>query len=57
MCILLPEIVWIKLLPDRIIMKLSHVPYFIIKDLPLMLILIITDQILKDSLCCSNKYN
>jgi len=29
----------------------------IIKFLPSMLILIIADQILNDSLCCSNKYN
>jgi len=32
-------------------------PNFIIKDLPPVLILIIADQSLKDSLCCSNKYN
>jgi len=30
---------------------------FIIKDLPSVLILIIADQILNDSLCCSNKYS
>ena len=30
---------------------------FIIKDLPSVLILIITDQILNDSMCCSYKYN
>ena len=28
---------------------------FTIKDLPLVLILIIADQILNDSLCCPNK--
>ena len=32
-------------------------PNFIIKDLPSVLILIITDNILNDLLCCSNKYN
>ena len=32
-------------------------PNFIIKDLPSVLILIIADQILNDSLCCSNTYN
>jgi len=32
-------------------------PNFIIKDLPAVLILNIADQNLKDSLCCSNKYN
>jgi len=26
-------------------------------DLPSVLILVIADQILNDSLCCSNKYN
>jgi len=30
---------------------------FIIEDLLSVLILIIADQILNDSLCCSNKYN
>jgi len=30
---------------------------FIIEDLPSVLILIIADQILNDSLCGSNKYN
>ena len=30
---------------------------FIIRDLPSVLILIIADQILNDSLCCSYKYN
>jgi len=32
-------------------------PNFIIKDLTSVLILIIADQILNESLCCSNKYN
>jgi len=32
-------------------------PDFIIKDLPSVLILLIADQHLNDSLCCSNKYN
>ena len=32
-------------------------PNFTIKDLPSVLILIIADQIVNDSLCCSNKYN
>jgi len=32
-------------------------PNFIIKDLPSVLILMIADQILNDSLCWSNKYN
>jgi len=31
-------------------------PTFIIDDLPSVLILIIADQILNDSLCCSYKY-
>ena len=34
----------------------EHGPNFIIKDLPSVLILIIADQILNDSMCCSNKY-
>ena len=32
-------------------------PNFIIKDLRSVLILIIADQLLNDSLCCSYKYN
>ena len=32
-------------------------PDFLIKHLPLVLILIIADQILNGTLCCSNKYN
>jgi len=32
-------------------------PDFIIKDLPSLLILIIAEQILNDSLCCFDKYN
>ena len=32
-------------------------PNFTIKDLPSVLIIIISDQILNDSLCCLNKYN
>ena len=32
-------------------------PTFTIEDLPLMLILIIADNFLNDSLCCSYKYN
>jgi len=32
-------------------------PNIIIKDLPSVLIRIIADQILNDSLCWSNKYN
>jgi len=32
-------------------------PNFIIQDLLIVLILIIADQLLNDSLCCSNKYN
>ena len=32
-------------------------PNFKLKDLPSVLILIIADQIINDSLCCSNKYN
>jgi len=32
-------------------------PNFIIEDLLIVLILIIADQLLNDSLCCSNKYN
>jgi len=32
-------------------------PNFIIKDLHSVLILIIADQLLNDSMCCSNKYN
>jgi len=32
-------------------------PNFILKDLPSVLILIIADQIVNDSQCCSNKYN
>jgi len=35
----------------------SSGPDFIIKDLPSVLIQIIADQLLNDSLCCSNKYN
>ena len=38
------------------ILDKSSGPNSIIKDLPSVLILIIADQLLNDSLCCSDKY-
>jgi len=38
-------------------MKFVSGPNFIINNLPSVLILIIADQLLYDSLCCSNNYN
>jgi len=49
----IPKQLWV----NPFIMKSGPGPNFIIEDLPSVLILIIADQMLNDSLCCSNKYN
>ena len=42
---------------DNLVIGSSSGPSFIVKDLPSVLILVLTEQMLNDSLCYSNKYN
>jgi len=42
--------------PSHLTNKLGNV-VMLVSNLPSVLILIIADQILNDSMCCSNKYN